>query len=566
MTDIVATVDQRSQRRGSRFSTSDANPDRTDDPVTATASMAKTAETLPGACRSRSSGSPRDRPPPPHATGCIDTSATPNAGNVSRRNFQAHCADLFHFDLPWNPGRIEQRNGRIDRKLQPAPEVRCHYFVLPQRVEDRVLEVLVRKTETIKRELGSLSKVIDDDVERRMRGGIRHRDADRLKRREIEAADLDEMRRQITEEELEAARDRRGELHAQVERCRGLLAKSRSWVGFEAAPFRQALSCALELLGAEPLARSADGNGGGNRKETWAFPALDRRTGADPTWAATLDTLRPPRKSDQKLADWRREAPIRPVVFEDAGLLSDDTVHLHLERRVAQRLLARFRAQGFVYHDLSRACLAQAKDSIPRVILLGRLCLYGRRAERLHEEIVPLAARWIEPARRSGPLKAYAREAETRTLDLLEQSLTGRLDWAPHDVIRGRLLAAAPRDVKELLPQLEPRAEELAGLATRRLRERGEREARDLDETLRRQRERIVEELERHEGQYKQITLAFDEEERRQLQSNMRYWRMRLDQFDRDLKQEPGRIRAFYQVQARRVEPVGLVYLWPETN
>jgi hypothetical protein len=41
-------------------------------------------------------------------------------------NFQAHCADLFHFDLPWNPGRIEQRNGRIDRKLQPAEEVRCH--------------------------------------------------------------------------------------------------------------------------------------------------------------------------------------------------------------------------------------------------------------------------------------------------------------------------------------------------------------------------------------------------------------------------------------------------------
>jgi superfamily II DNA/RNA helicase len=38
-------------------------------------------------------------------------------------NFQAHCADLFHFDLPWNPGRIEQRNGRIDRKLQPALEV-----------------------------------------------------------------------------------------------------------------------------------------------------------------------------------------------------------------------------------------------------------------------------------------------------------------------------------------------------------------------------------------------------------------------------------------------------------
>ena len=94
-------------------------------------------------------------------------------------NFQAHCTDLFHFDLPWNPGRIEQRNGRIDRKLQPASEVNCHYFVLPQRFEDRVLEVLVKKTETIQRELGSLSKVIDADVERRLsKAGIRRRDAD----------------------------------------------------------------------------------------------------------------------------------------------------------------------------------------------------------------------------------------------------------------------------------------------------------------------------------------------------------------------------------------------------
>ena len=34
-------------------------------------------------------------------------------------NLQAHCWHLFHFDVPWNPSRMEQRNGRIDRKLQP---------------------------------------------------------------------------------------------------------------------------------------------------------------------------------------------------------------------------------------------------------------------------------------------------------------------------------------------------------------------------------------------------------------------------------------------------------------
>ena len=76
-------------------------------------------------------------------------------------NLQAHCWNLFHFDVPWNPSRMEQRNGRIDRKLQPKPEVFCHYFVYRQRPEDRILRCLVRKTERIKQELGSLAQVID---------------------------------------------------------------------------------------------------------------------------------------------------------------------------------------------------------------------------------------------------------------------------------------------------------------------------------------------------------------------------------------------------------------------
>ncbi|MEH2055762.1 MAG: hypothetical protein V7K97_06230 [Nostoc sp.] len=56
---------------------------------------------------------------------------------------------------------MEQRNGRIDRKLQRSPIVRCYYFALPQRAEDRVLDVLIKKTATIQKELGSLSPVVD---------------------------------------------------------------------------------------------------------------------------------------------------------------------------------------------------------------------------------------------------------------------------------------------------------------------------------------------------------------------------------------------------------------------
>lgn len=477
-------------------------------------------------------------------------------------NFQAHCTDLFHFDLPWNPGRIEQRNGRIDRKLQPADEVHCYYFVLPQRIEDRVLEVLVRKTETIKKELGSLSKVIDDDIERRLNQGIRHKDADRLAR-EIEQADIDAEKKRITEEEFEAARERQEELKAQITRCETLLQNSREWVGFQEDPFKDALSCSLELMGAEPLAESTDDQG----RKAYKFPALDRRAAADPSWISTLDTLRAPRKQNQKLAEWRREAPIRPVVFKDTGILTEDVVHLHLEQRVAQRLLARFRSQGFIHHDLSRACLAQVLDSIPRVILLGRLSLYGRGAERLHEELVPITARWTEPSLRREKLRAYAREAEAKTLELLEQSLSESRRIMPNERIQRKLLESAARDIDELLPQLEPRAEELAKIAIEKLRKRGEREEKDLRETLENQRKRVQEELAKYEGQrMEQLALEFDEDEKRQLESDIKSWRIRLAQFERDLAQEPQRIRRFYEVQVKRIEPVGIVYLWPETN
>ena len=92
-----------------------------------------------------------------------------------------------HFDVPWNPSRLEQRNGRIDRKLQPSEEVYCHYFVYTQRPEDRVLQALVRKTETIRRELGSLSQVLEGRVTDSLKGGIKHDDVDKLEK-EIQEA------------------------------------------------------------------------------------------------------------------------------------------------------------------------------------------------------------------------------------------------------------------------------------------------------------------------------------------------------------------------------------------
>ena len=475
-------------------------------------------------------------------------------------NFQAHCSDLFHFDLPWNPGRIEQRNGRIDRKLQPRDEVTCRYFKLPQRTEDRVLEVLVRKTETIRHELGSLSRVIGDDIERRLRrSGIRHADADRLAHR-IGAGESasDAAKRRLAEEELASARSRQDELDHANERCGELLNRSRRQTGFDAEAFREALSCSLEILGADPLRETRDPEG----KRLWTFPRL---TG-QPGWEAALDALRAPRKREQKLAEWRETAPIRPVIFEDAGRLTDDRVQLHLEQRVARRLLSRFRAQGFVYHDLSRACLVQARDSIPRVVLLGRLCLFGSRGERLHEELTCVSARWTRPGARRRRLAPYRKSEAAETERLLTASL-GAPGHEPPPRIRERLQSGAARDIAELLPHLEADATRRSREARRQLARRGTKEAADLKRALERQRERVAQSLRKHEEtEFRQLKLFGDAAERRQQEEDVRAWRRRLDQFAHELATEPASVRRFYEVKAERFEPVGLAYLWPDTN
>ncbi len=468
-------------------------------------------------------------------------------------NLQAHCADLFHFDIPWNPSRLEQRNGRIDRKLQPEPEVRCRYFVFVQRAEDPVLDTLVRKTERVAEELGSLTPVIDRRLSDLLSGGIRHGAVPELAAA-IERERASDARRPAVDEELEAGRARQAQLRKQLAALQGMLEKSKDALGLDEERFRDAVSCSLELLGAAPLRPAGDGAG-------WLFPALDRRAGADPTWAETLDTLRPPRRRDQKPWDWRREAGLRPLVFADPGRLDAGVVHLHLEHRVTRRLLDRLLAQGFVHDDLSRACVAPCADPVPRVLLLGRLSLYGPHAARLHEEIVAIAARHQDAAGRKRGLEPLGAQAEAKALHVLAEGLAHAGSRTLPQAIRERLLQGVERDVTDLLPHLKVRAEALAEEAKKKLAVRGDQEARAMTKLLEEQRARIEKELAKR-GQT-QLEFDFTADERRQRDAERRHWKTRLTALAEEHRTEPERIRAVYEVRAQRVEPVGVVYLWP---
>ncbi|MCP4656154.1 MAG: DEAD/DEAH box helicase, partial [bacterium] len=149
-------------------------------------------------------------------------------------NLQAHCADLFHFDVPWNPARMEQRNGRIDRTLQPKKEVRCHYFVYPQRREDIVLRKLVAKVDVIQKELGSLSTVVFDRIHGVLEHGI-----DETTESEIDGAE-NVGGREAVEEECESVRDLEA-LRAEVDEAGGILDASREIMSFRPGLLRRAV-------------------------------------------------------------------------------------------------------------------------------------------------------------------------------------------------------------------------------------------------------------------------------------------------------------------------------------
>ena len=358
---------------------------------------------------------------------------------------------------------------------------------------------------------------------------------------------------------------RQDKLRQQQVELETMLKDSKVWLGLDDRHFRDTLSVALEIMGSEPL-KPIDATAAieDEDRSQWSVPALDQQAGADPTWATTLDTLRSPRQKTQKIWDWRREAPIRPIFFRDPGSLDGQVVHLHLEHRIVQRLLGRFLSQGFLHDELTRACICRTDDPIPRVLILGRLSLYGDRAARLHDEIISVAAEWIDPdARGRGRLRPLGETEKKDVLQILEDSLAHpRLRDVPPAIV-DRLKAHTARDVEDLLTHLERRATELVDRAKRKLEQRGEREAAEMKTLLGEQRDRILKQFKQYETQ--QLSL-FNAEEMRQIESDRRHWEVRVAQLETEIVSEPERIRQTYHVKAERIEPVGIVYLWPVSS
>lgn len=80
-------------------------------------------------------------------------------------NLQSTARYMLHFDCPWNPSRLEQRNGRLDRHGQ-ARDVYIHHFASDEDADLKFMSYLIEKVDRIREDLGATGELFDEATHR----------------------------------------------------------------------------------------------------------------------------------------------------------------------------------------------------------------------------------------------------------------------------------------------------------------------------------------------------------------------------------------------------------------
>ena len=74
------------------------------------------------------------------------------------------CRILINYDLPWNPMRVEQRIGRIDRLGQKAEKVIIWNLFYQDTIDDRIYDRLYKRLDLFRTSLGGLEPILGDEI------------------------------------------------------------------------------------------------------------------------------------------------------------------------------------------------------------------------------------------------------------------------------------------------------------------------------------------------------------------------------------------------------------------
>ncbi len=86
-------------------------------------------------------------------------------------NLQATCRYVIHQEIPWNPMRMEQRNGRVDRHGQER-DVYVYHFASDDEADMAFMAFIAEKVKQARSDLGSVGQVIDKTIEKYFTRGL----------------------------------------------------------------------------------------------------------------------------------------------------------------------------------------------------------------------------------------------------------------------------------------------------------------------------------------------------------------------------------------------------------
>lgn len=111
---------------------------------------------------------------------------------------------VINYDLPWNPMRIEQRIGRIDRIGQEAERIMIWNFMYADTIDERVYDRLLVRLDIFSRALGSMEGILGEQIRELTQDLLTHKLTPEEESQRINQASLaiENINRQ--QEELEA--------------------------------------------------------------------------------------------------------------------------------------------------------------------------------------------------------------------------------------------------------------------------------------------------------------------------------------------------------------------------
>jgi superfamily II DNA or RNA helicase len=447
-------------------------------------------------------------------------------------DLQNHCYRMVHFEVPWNPNVLEQRNGRIDRHGQRAPEVLIWHPVgagyrdrqLDAAASTGALEgdleflmIAARKVQAIREDLGSVGPVIARQVEEAMLG-----ERSRLETGVVER-EVGRVRRELAVERQ--VRERVSRLHEK-------LVESRTTFRLEPENVRNAVEVALRVARLPEIPPAGEG--------LFDLPPLPG------SWARCHQGLEHPHTRIK-----------RPITFDhEIARGNDQAVLVHLEHPLSQMCLRLLRAEVWApeeskhLHRVSARLVPNEVTKAPVVCVWSRLVITGGRASRLHEELTAAGGQITSRGISRLGVRDMQQIIDVASLD------------SPSEGVLAQLTERWPRIEDSVAAAAEARSRDRLRTLMGTLERRARSEADDVGAIIGELEESIRSALDAPPPAQMDL---FSDGEKTQRQRDVTALRQRLDDLPAELEAEREAVRTRFADPEARTFPVAITFFVPES-